>query len=556
MAGGKLSPRQKMINMMYLVLTAMLALNVSAEILEAFRTVQEGINNSTSAVEDKVRLIDEALAKEAEKNPDVAGPLLASSKDVNSEIANLIQFIDQVKHEVTMESGGYKNGATEFGQGDLPNKPDDYDGSSRILAEGTKGKDLKQKINDTRVALLAIVEKVAPQEKANFENNLTLEANDNEELPVGNPKRIWEYKNFYHVPIGATVTILDKIKNDAVNAQASINEFLLSRVGAVQVKIDKLAAQVMAESSYLPSGGKYDAKIFLAASSSNLNGKVYLGKLDMSKFETDSAGNYKPYVGNGEKDLPVSNPQELEMSGGMANYTGSAGVGSHSYSGVIQIPKPGQEGKFDNYPFTADYEVAPPAGLSISPTKMNVLYIGVDNPLSITVGDAKPGTVSASINNGTLSNQGNGKFVARPTSAGKANISVSGKNAAGANTGGSMEFRVKFIPDPIPTLGGDEALTLNGKGQKGTIKAKGGIVPLLKDFDFEARFTVESYDFYLTSGGDLLPARGNSGPMYSGTVNNLIDRAKPNDLMVFDNIKVKGPDGKTRKIPSMSFQVF
>jgi hypothetical protein len=82
------------------------------------------------------------------------------------------------------------------------------------------------------------------------------------------------------------------------------------------------------------------------------------------------------------------------------------------------------------------------------------------------------------------------------------------------------------------------------------------LVPLLKDFDFEARFNVISYDFYLTSGGELLPARGNAGPMYSPAVTNLIDRAKPNDMMVFDNVKVRGPDGKTRKIPGMSFQIF
>ncbi len=187
---------------------------------------------------------------------------------------------------------------------------------------------------------------------------------------------------------------------------------------------------------------------------------------------------------------------------------------------------------------------------------MNVLYIGVPNPLSITLGDAKPGTERVSISQGSISGKGN-SWTATVSSVGEATITVGGTTPAGESAKAqSAVFRVKLIPDPIPTLGGDEVLTTNGKGQKGTIKAKGGIVPLLKDFDFEARFNVISYDFYLTSGGELLPARGNAGPMYSPAVTNLIDRAKPNDMMVFDNVKVRGPDGKTRKIPGMSFQIF
>jgi hypothetical protein len=187
---------------------------------------------------------------------------------------------------------------------------------------------------------------------------------------------------------------------------------------------------------------------------------------------------------------------------------------------------------------------------------MNVLYIGVDNPLSITLGDAKPGTERVSISQGSISGSGN-NWTAKVSSVGEATITVGGTTPSGEPAKSqSANFRVKLIPDPIPTLGGDEILTTNGKGQKGTIKAKGGIVPLLKDFDFEARFNVISYDFYLTSGGELLPARGNSGPMFSGAVTNLNDRANPNDLMVFDNLKVQGPDGTTRKFPSMTFQIF
>lgn len=557
MASGNLSPRQKMINLMYLVLTALLALNVSKQVLDAFKVVNDGINNSTRAVQEKIDLIDEALIKEAASNAEIGGPLLAASKEVNDIVAELVNYIEETKHMVIMKSGGYLNEATELGEGDYPKNVSNYDGSSRYLGEDVdpeaRGKALQDKINETRARLLAIVEKVDPTQVEDFQSNLTLEANDDESLAATNPKRKWYHATFYKVPVAGTSTILDKYINDAKNAQASVNSFLLSRVGAVQVKIDKLAAQVMAGSSYLPSGGKYESKIFLAASSSNLNGKVFLGKVDQGKFEKDEAGNWLPYVGNGENDLPISNPTELEMAGGMALYAPSgSGSGKYNYEGVIQIPKPGQAGKFDNYPFFAEYEIAPPSGFSVSAEKMNVLYIGLENPIRIAIGDAKPGSISASMTNGTLSSSGQGTYIAKPTAPGEATITARGTNSAGGSVGGDAKFRVMRVPDPVPTLGG----TLKGgKIQKGPIAAQTGIVALLENFAFDARFTVTSYDFVLSTKGEILSVRDVKGPMLDSQVKNLLNRAQPKDYVLFDNIRVQGPDGTNRKLATLAFEI-
>lgn len=556
MASGNLSPRQKMINLMYLVLTALLALNVSKQVLDAFKVVNDGINNSTRAVQEKIDLINEALAKEAESNAEIGGPLLAASKEVNDIIAELVSYIEETKHMIIMKSGGYLNEATELGQGDYPKNVSNYDGSSRYLGEDVdpeaRGKALQDKINETRDRLLSIIERIDPTQVEDFKSNLTLEANDNESLAATNPKRKWYHATFYKVPVAGTTTILDKYINDAKNAQASVNSFLLSRVGAVQVKIDKLAAQVMAGSSYLPSGGKYESKIFLAASSSNLNGRVFLGTVDKNKFEKDEAGNWLPYVGSGENDLPLSNPKELEMAGGMALYTSSAGSGKYSYEGVIQIPKPGMAGKFDNYPFFAEYEIAPPSGFSVSAEKMNVLYIGLENPIRIAIGDAKPGSISASMTNGSLTASGQGTYIAKPTAPGEATITARGTNSAGGSVGGDAKFRVMRVPDPVPTLGG----TLKGgKIQKGPIAAQTGIVALLENFAFDARFTVTSYDFVLSTKGEILSVRDVKGPMLDSQVKNLLNRAQPKDYVLFDNIRVQGPDGTSRKLATLAFEI-
>jgi gliding motility-associated protein GldM len=557
MAGGNLSPRQKMINLMYLVLTALLALNVSKQVLDAFKVVNDGIINSTRAVIEKVDLINESLVKEAESNPDIGGPLLAHSEEVNAIVKQLVDYLEDTKHFIVMKSGGYLNDATELGQGDYPKNVSNYDGSSRYLGETvdpeSRGTDLKRIINEAREALLAVVAEVDPNQLDDFKSNLTLEAEDNENYGPADPKRRWEYHTFYKVPVAGTITILDKYINDAYNAQASVNGFLLSRVGAVQVKIDKLAAQVMAASSYLPSGGKYESKIFLAASSSNLNGKVYLGRVDQSKFDKDEAGNWLPYVGSGENDLPISNPTELEMSGGMALYTpGGSASGKYSYEGVIQIPKPGMAGKFDNYPFFSEYEIAAPSGFSVSAEKMNVLYIGLDNPIKIAIGDAKPGSISASMTNGSLTASGQGTYIAKPTAPGEATITARGTNSAGGSVGGEAKFRVMRVPDPVPTLGG----TLKGgKIQKGPIAAQSGLVALLENFAFDARFNVISYDFVLSTKGEILSVRDVKGPMLDSQVKNLLNRAQPKDYVLFDNIRVSGPDGTNRKLATLAFEI-
>lgn len=555
MAGGKLSPRQKMINLMYLVLTALLALNVSKQVLEAFRVVNEGIITSTKAVQEKIDLIDETLNEQLSEKPEIVKPLLETSKKVSTETDDLVAYINDIKHQVIMMSGGYENDAetAEEAGGYYAKNISNYDGSSRLLADPNQdfiGDQLKEKINQARANLLELARS---QNLDESELSISLNAEDDEELAASNPSRNWEYRHFHKVPVAGTLTILDKIINDAKNAESSINSALLDRVGKVQVKIDKLAAQVLAGSSYLPAGGTYEAKILIAASSSNLNGKVFIGKLDRTKFEEDENGDLQTLTVTGADNLPFQGSfDELEMDKGMAKYAPtSTASGTYKYEGVIQMAKPGFEGQFDLYPFVQEYEIAPPAGFSVAATKMNVLYIGLDNPISITVGDARPGSVSASMTNGSLSAQGQGKYVAKPTQPGKAVISARGTNASGASTGGEMEFRVMRVPDPVPTLGGK---LKGGTIQKGTLRAQTGIVALLENFAFDARFTVVGYDFILSTN-EIFRVNGNNGPIIGDQVKNLINRAQPKDIAIFDNIRVKGPDGTTRKLPSLTFEI-
>lgn len=552
MAGGQLSPRQKMINMMYLVLTALLAMNVSKEVLLAFRSIETGIENSNAVVTDKITFLTSVLEGQASDNAK-AVPLLGLAKEVSTESASLIALIKEIKTALLSDKFAGEN---EDNPGTVK-KLSDIDSPTRLLADETKketfrGIELQDKINNTKKAFLAIlgkVDKIKPEEIAKLEQSFTLSADDFEK---GERDRTQWYSQFFHVPATGAMTMLTKIESDVLNTEAIVTEFLLNRVSATDFKFDKLRATIQAEKAYLPGGAQYESNIFLTASSSGIVAETFVGNLDWSLFEKDSLGDFKPWndvEAKMEGKHPFKGDLPKEVVGG--KLTRGTSVGQNSYAGAIKISNP--VGGYDWYPFKGSYEGAAAGGFSASPTKMNLLYIGVPNPMSITIGDAKPGTERVSLSGGgSISKSGN-SWVAKVKKQGKVTLSASGTTPDGKPTKTfTAEFRVKRIPDPVPTLGGKYN---GGNIKKGTLAAQRGVIALLKDFEFDAKFTVVSYNFMLVSKGEIFPDRGVKGPSISGKSKNLLKRARPKDIVIFDKIKVRGPDGTTRTIPSLTFTI-
>ncbi|MGB1247613.1 MAG: GldM family protein [Chitinophagales bacterium] len=554
MAGGKLSPRQKMINMMYLVLTALLAMNVSKEVLLAFRSIEVGIENSNEVVVDKLEFLNTTLGDVAAKDATAKG-LLDLSAEVSNESQSLLAFISEVK--TTLLSDDYA-GEDGDNPGQVANLSD-IDSPTRLLADKEKagfvGLDLQNKINDTRANFLAILAKVdgiTPEEIAVVEKSFTLNAEDFEKS-ADRTQTEW-YSQFFQVPAPGAMTLLTKIENDALNTEAVIAEYLLNRVSATKFKFDELRATVQAEKAYLPGGSMYTSNIFLTASSSEIKDLTYIGKLDWDLFvnEDTSKTGLGKYVTENEDDNPFVGEFE-EVVEGM--YERMTSVGKSEYEGAIKIKSPTGNG-YDWYPFKSSYEGAAPGGFSAALDKMNVLYIGVPNPMTITIGDAKPGSERVSMSGGGASVSGSGNsWVANVTTVtDQVTLSASGTTPDGTSTSSyNATFRVKRIPDPVPSLGGVLFGGSNVPG--GTLRAQQGVVAKLDNFPYDARFDVISYDFILSTQGEILAARGNSGALISGQVSNLIQRAVPNDYVIFENIKVKGPDGQSRKIGSISLKV-
>ncbi len=540
MAGGKLSPRQKMINMMYLVLTALLALNVSQEVLNAFHLVNEGLQSSNGSLTSKNDGIYKAFDKQLSDDKVKAQQFYDKAQLAKKYGSILNDTLSAYKKAIIAGAGGIDTATDEIIQ------RDNIDVATRMFVEegaGVKrGQALQKLIADTRKQLLDLVD---PADRASFHISL------HSETPKvkGEEGAKWEYLTFSHVPATAAVTILSKFQNDAISSEGAVIEYLIKKIGATDFKFTDLQAKVIAPTSYVLDGQQYKADIFLAAFNSGTEPEVFLGPVSAWKKGTD--GSYEP-VKTITTDLPPGySGQPIKAEGGFGKYAATAtGIGEKTYTGVIRVKDPAT-GHYTFYPFEQKYQAAPKA-VVVSPTKMNVLYIGVENPMEISVPGVSLNDVSANLDGaGTLSKNPDGSYTATVTAVGKCHINVNAKLEGKVTPMGDKEFRIKRIPDPIPTLGGK---LRGGNTQAGSIKAQSGIVPLLENFDFEARFNVVSFEMVFSSKGEIFKEE-TTGPLFSVKMKNFLDRAKPKDIIFIDEIKVVGPDKQPRKLGQIAFTI-
>ena len=494
MAGGKLTPRQKMINMMYLVLTALLALNVSAEILNAFKTVNGSITRSNDMIDAKNAKVKQLLEAEKKNQPEKVAELEGLVSQVETKSTDVVTYIDGLKKQL------------EKAESDA-----DLEVGTRLLAEGKDGDLLRSKLETYK----GDVDKIMTKYKLPSAIPVDVTPPPPGE---GGAKLSWQMAFFHMVPKVAALTILNKFENDVKNTEAMCMDRLAKEAVSVEVTLDKFEPLVSSKSSYVLVGDKYEATIGLGAYSTAIVPEVYVGGT------------------------------RVEVKDGKATYSVPAThAGSFTVPTLVKIPK--RSGGFEEAKGELKYDVGVPAGAAVMLDKMNVVYIGVDNPITISSGAGDEKTSAIPTGGGiTLTHSGPGKYIAKATTPDlKAHINVSVKG------GKSTDFpiRVKRIPDPVPTLGGK---LRGGNAQPGTIKAQTGIVPVLDNFDFEARFNVESYDMVFVSKGEIFRAT-TSGPLFNPQMQTFLSRAKPKDVIYLEEIKVRGPDGTPRKIGQIVFTI-
>lgn len=505
-------PRQLMINLMYLVLTALLALNVSAEVMNAFFSLDKGMATTRKIVETSNEAIMQGIIKQAEAYPKPENDKWRNNAAQAQQIAeDFAKFIEGIRTDLMAKAGGEDP--------KIPGQPKDIrnkDITTKMFINDGLGAQIEQKIRETREAFLRLVENDPEVAKS-----LPL---DVEAIPAGVESANWPEYKFKQMPVAAIFPTLGKIQSDAKNSATAVLNFCATKVGGVDIKFDEFEPVVSAKKSYVISGEKYEADVFLSARSSTAN-----------NISINVAGS----------SLPVD--------GGKAHYVaGTSGVGVRKFTVNINVRNP-LDNSTKTYTKEFEYEVGQRSA-AIQLDKMNVFYIGVENPISVSVAGVSSNDVrvSASGAGGLSVSGGNSKYMIRASS--PATMENPAKlTVSGGDVSQTFSFRVKRIPDPVATL---SMRFKGGNMGNGEFKAQGGIIPVLENFDFEARCEVVGFQIAYVAKRQDPVEKQNSGGSYNASTKELVQRAKPGDIYYFDEIKVKCPgDQGSREIPGMVFKI-
>lgn len=543
MSGAKETPRQKMIGMMYLVYTAMLALNVSKDILNAFTIVNDGLLTSLENTTSKNDLIYANFAKSMMENPGKVKPFYDRALKAQSYAEELSKYINELRIQITAYTEfGIKEKSSDAAKwlcADTMNvsniqAKDNFDKPMEILIgqseDGSKGKgmELKNKLDEYKKNMIDLL--MTQKDKDIAAKSFPINTEESYSKMEGK-KLNWVVRNFFHTVLVADIALLNKLMIDVKSVEGDVIAKLFSSVDASSFKFDQITAKVVAPSSYILAGNEYKANIFLAAYDSKKSPDIYIG--------TDTIN----HTGGQLLD-------KAKFENGMGVYTaGAAGVGEKKYTGWISVVKPG-ETMPTYYNFSSSYFVGQPSA-TVSADKMNVFYIGVANPVSISVPGVPSTSVKPSISAGTLKSVGNGKYeVWVTTGTTKATINVAAQMGNKVSQMGKAEFRVKRIPDPTPMI----ANSKGGMVGKSLLASASGIIPFMEGFDFDLNFVVTGYTFTMNIKGDLLE-KNVVGNKLTPEIQKMIQSAAKGTKVYFENIKAKGPDGSTRALSSISIKL-
>lgn len=503
-------PRQLMINLMYLVLTAMLALNVSAEIINAFFMIDKGIKKSNEIVGKGNDAIISAITKQVEAYPQYE-EYEDKAKEAHEISKEFYAYVKGIREEIIEAAGGIDPETQK------PKDKKNKDLTTRILVDEGRGAELEKKIKETREKFEALM--AGDPDKEAIEtvmNNLALNVDD---AYKKSDKSSWAEYNFKQMPVAAVIPMFTKFQNDAKTSETALLNYFAEKAQGTDIKFDSFEPVVSARKGYIIKGETYEAEVFLSASS------------------TQNSGNTR--ISAGGRSLPVKDGK------GTYKVTTSS-TGTKKYNVSISVTNPlTKETKTFKKEF--EYEVGE-RSVTVSADKMNVFYIGVDNPVSVVAAGIASTALKVNASGVSLNRTGNGKYNATGTRPGNASITVSG----GGLKSTKFDFRVKRIPDPIARLGNKDSGALG----TGEFKAQGGVGAWLDNFDFDAKCRIEGFIMTRVAKRQDPVDAPNRGARFSGNAARLQGMASPGDIYYFENIKARCPgDAAARKINSLVFKI-
>jgi len=497
------TPRQKMIGMMYLVLTAMLALNVSSEILNGFSMVDNSLHKTIESSNIRNKALYDDFQELSRQNPAKVHEWLEKAKTVKQKSDEIFNYIQDFKKQIIRLAD--KSEANDSAYVRQINAKDNLDKAAEYGIVRGNGNVLQKKMESYRDFLVKLSVNNPSKQKLYQSIFSTSKTRDG---------KSWQIAMFEGMPLSAVVTILTKYQSDIRASEAEIVQYLKSQTDALDFRVNKIQALVVPNTRYVIRGGKYSAQIVLSA-------------IDSTKVPSYFVG--ASAVRNGF----------YEVNCGKS--------GSFTYTGQIKMP--GNDGSVRTYPFKSDYIVGEPSA-TVSNADLNVVYRGIDNKFSISVPGVAAGNVSVRVSGGTAQKAGD-KYIIRATQDGEINISVYAKIDGKDLPMGGGAYRVKYLPDPIAYIqgaGGDSRPIRGGYMSPNALRGSVLVASYGKDELVKANFTVTS--FTMIAKG-ISPQTVSGSHLSPGFINKLLK----GDILMINNIKAVGPDQRSRDLGSISISL-
>lgn len=492
---------------MYLVLTALLALNVSSEILNAFKVVDKSLvtsNTNLSASNDRLYKSLEAKLKDRETE-ERAKPWYDRAQQAMKLSGDMDKYINNLKLELK-NSAGLKmvEGKEQF-------KEDDLEAATRLFGNGPGGKNegpnLESKLKAYRTAMLSI----DPSIKAEFDKNFPVDIQP--QIGQDGKEKAFTEAFFHMTPTVAGLTLLSKFQNNVKNAENLVVTYCHNQVGAVKIVYDQFAALVGQSSNYVMPGEEMEITAGVGAFSKSAQPVINIGGTSAA-LDADGRATYKfKASGSGSRSVPVN----------------------------VTYTKP--DGTKESKSFDVKYTVGTPGGAAVMLDKMNVFYIGVDNPITIGSPTGWDKT-NVSMAGGSISGTGSKRTV-RVTAVGPASITVVADKSSS-----KFEFRVKRIPDPIFKVADGKV-----RMPSVTFKSQQYCRADLENFDFDLKFTIVSATVYFSGANFPNVATASITGNGLAAIAQFMARCGPGSVVTFDNVKVQGPDG-VRTIDGKSIALY
>ena len=497
-----------MINLMYILLMAMLALNVSNDVLKGFHLIGDSLERTTTNAAKENRDLYDDFAVLVKKNPAKVREWYTKAIQLRGTSDSLYNFVEQLKWAIAREADGSK------GNPDRLNNEENLDAAGHVMLApiSGKGKLLYDAINRYRTHVLRYI--TDPRQRAIIASDLSTNVPKNDNALLG---KNWQEYMFEDMPAVAAITMLSKLQSDIRKAENQVLHTLRANVDLKDIRVNELNAYVLPEATTLMPGEVFRSKIFMAAVDTTQRPQIFVNGRQVS--------------GSGEYNFTVGGP------------------GEYSFSGYILTQN--AAGEILRRNFVQKYNViAPPTGATVAADLMNVLYAGFNNPISVSASGIAPDKVHLSMTGGSLTSQGKGHYTARPAAVGSnVTCTVSGEVNGKTQKMGTYTFKVRKLPDPTAYIALGNDRFKGGRLAKGSVIGAAGIGAAIDDGLLDIPFRVLSFEsVFFDRMGNARP-ENSDGANFTENQRNLMRSLRRGQRFYVSRVIVMGPDGLRRTLP-------